>query len=66
VTGLRREEVSLLAGVSIGYYVRMYAGTSLAPRTPSWKASARALQLDDAERDHLFDLARASEPRPRR
>jgi transcription regulator MmyB-like protein/helix-turn-helix protein len=66
VTGLRREEVSLLAGVSIDYYVRMERGNLAGASESVLEGVARALQLDDAERDHLFDLARASEPKPAR
>ena len=66
VTGLRREEVALLAGVSIDYYVRMERGNLAGASDAVLEGVARALQLDDAERDHLFDLARASEPQPAR
>jgi transcriptional regulator with XRE-family HTH domain len=66
VTGLRREEVALLAGVSIDYYVRMERGNLAGASDAVLEGVARALQLDDAERDHLFDLARTSEPRPAR
>ena len=66
VTGLRREEVAMLAGVSIDYYVRMERGNLARASDAVLEGVARALQLDDAERDHLFDLARASEPGPAR
>ena len=66
VTGLRREEVAMLAGVSIDYYVRMERGNLAGASDAVLEGVARALQLDDAERDHLFDLARASEPGPAR
>ena len=66
VAGLRREEVALLAGVSIDYYVRMERGTLAGASDAVLDGVARALQLDDAERDHLFDLARASAPTPAR
>ena len=66
VTGLRREEVALLAGVSIDYYVRMERGHLAGVSDAVLEGLARALQLDEAERDHLFDLARASEPQPAR
>ena len=66
VTGLRREEVAMLAGVSIDYYVRMERGNLAGASDTILEGVGRALQLDDAERDHLFDLARASEPRPAR
>jgi len=66
VKGLRREEVALLAGVSIDYYVRMERGNLAGASDAVLDGLARALQLDEAERDHLFDLARASEPPPAR
>jgi transcriptional regulator with XRE-family HTH domain len=66
VAGLRREEVAMLAGVSVDYYVRMERGNLAGASEPVLDGIARALQLDDAERDHLHDLARASEPRPAR
>ncbi len=66
VTGLRREEVALLAGVSVDYYVRMERGTLAGASDAVLNGVARALQLDGAERDHLFDLARASQSRPAR
>ena len=60
VSGLRREEVAMLAGVSVDYYVRMERG-SLAGVSEGVLASlADALRLDDAERDHLEALARES------
>src|ERR1700709_995847 len=60
VTGLRREEVALLAGVSIDYYVRMERGNLSGASDSVLDSLARALQLDEAERDHLFALARAA------
>lgn len=60
VKGLRREEVSLLAGVSIDYYVRMERGNLQGVSAAVLESLARALQLDDAERSHLFDLAKKS------
>jgi hypothetical protein len=51
VAGLRREEVALLAGVSAGYYIRLERGNL---------AGVSDQVLDEAERAHLFDLARAS------
>jgi transcriptional regulator with XRE-family HTH domain len=66
VQGLRREEVAMLAGVSVDYYARLERG-NLAGASPSvLEAVARALQLDDAERQHLLDLARNSDTTPRR
>jgi transcriptional regulator with XRE-family HTH domain len=60
VPGLRREEVALLAGVSADYYVRLERGNLAGVSEQVLDALARALQLDEAERSHLFDLARAS------
>ncbi len=62
VKGLRREEVALLAGVSIDYYVRMERGNLTGASDSVLDGVANALQLDEAERVHLFDLARASQP----
>ncbi len=66
VAGLRREEVAMLAGVSVDYYVRMERGSLAGASDSVLDALATALQLDEAERDHLFSLARQSGPhRPR-
>jgi transcriptional regulator with XRE-family HTH domain len=59
VPGLRREEVALLAGVSVDYYTRLERGNASGVSESVLEALARALQLDEAERAHLFDLARA-------
>lgn len=66
VKGLRREEVAMLAGMSIDYYVRLERGNLGGASDTVLEGLARALQLDDAERAHLFDLARAAEPTPAR
>jgi hypothetical protein len=67
VPGLRREEVASLAGVSVEYYKRLERGNLSGVSDMVLEALARALQLDDAERAHLFDLARAAGPgAPRR
>ncbi|MCS7482476.1 helix-turn-helix transcriptional regulator [Umezawaea endophytica] len=70
VKGLRREEVALLAGVSVDYYVRLERGSLAGTSDGVLDALASALQLDEAERDHLFHLARRSRtpnaPRRRR
>ncbi|RSM86052.1 XRE family transcriptional regulator [Kibdelosporangium aridum] len=55
--GLRREEVAMLAGMSIDYVVRLEQGRSSQPSTQLLGALARALRLSDDERDHLFHLA---------
>jgi hypothetical protein len=68
VPGLRREEVAVLAGVSVPYYTRLERGDLSGVSEGVLDALANALQLDDAERAHLFDLARSAHPtsRPRR
>jgi transcriptional regulator with XRE-family HTH domain len=66
VPGLRREEVAVLAGVSIQYYTRLERGDMNGVSESVLCALAGALQLDDAERAHLFDLARATHPIPAR
>jgi transcriptional regulator with XRE-family HTH domain len=70
VPGLRREEVAQLAGVSADYYTRLEKGNLRGASDSVLDAIARALQLDEAERAHLLDLARAAragarEPRRR-
>jgi transcriptional regulator with XRE-family HTH domain len=65
VPGLRRAEVALLAGVSPDYYVRLERGNLSGASDSVLDAIARALQLDDAETAHLFDLARAANTTPR-
>jgi transcriptional regulator with XRE-family HTH domain len=62
VPGLRREEVAVLAGVSIQYYTRLERGDLSGASEGVLEALAGALKLDDAERAHLFDLARAAHP----
>lgn len=57
VKGLRREEVAMLAGMSTDYYTRLERGNLTGVSHPVLEALARALQLDEAERAHLFDLA---------
>jgi transcriptional regulator with XRE-family HTH domain len=60
VQGLRREEVAMLAGVSVDYYTRLERGNLAGASESVLDALARALHLDEAERAHLFDLARAA------
>lgn len=64
--GLRREEVASLAGVSVDYYKRLERGNATGASDAVLEALADAMQLDDAERAHLLDLARAASPLPTR
>ena len=57
VPGLRREEVALLAGVSVDYYVRLEQGRERGPSAQVLDALSAALHLSDDERRHLFDVA---------
>jgi len=69
VPGLRREELAQLAGISINYYTRLEQGQSANASDSIIDSLARALRLDDAERAHLYALARpvpAKRPRPAR
>nr|WP_188539235.1 helix-turn-helix transcriptional regulator [Kocuria dechangensis] len=68
VPGLRRGEVATMAGVSIEYYTRLERGNLAGASEEVLEAIARALRLDEAERAHLLDLARAAGQgsRPRR
>jgi transcriptional regulator with XRE-family HTH domain len=61
VPGLRRGEVATLAGVSIEYYSKLERGGIAGVSASVLDALARALQLDDAERAHLFHLAHAAD-----
>ncbi len=65
VAGLRREEVAMLAGVSIDYYIRLEQGRDQHPSPHVLDALARTLQLDADATTYLHDL-RAQSPRPRR
>ena len=60
VEGLRREEVALLAGMSTQYYTRLERGTATGVSEGVIDGISRALQLDEAERSHLYDLVRAA------
>ncbi len=64
VKGLRREEVALVAGVSVDYYIRLERGNLRGVSEQVLDALARALQLDEAERTHLFDMARTANAGP--
>ncbi|MFD4241089.1 helix-turn-helix transcriptional regulator [Streptomyces sp. NPDC058525] len=63
VPGLRREELALLAGVSVAYYTRLEQGSGHNVSAEVLDALAQALRLDGTERAHLTHLAR---PRARR
>jgi transcriptional regulator with XRE-family HTH domain len=60
VSGLRREEVALLAGISVEYYTRLERGNARGVSDEVLEAVSRALQLDEAEHAHLLDLARTA------
>lgn len=60
VKGLRREEVAMLAAMSTDYYTRMERGNLAGVSTAVLESLAVALQFDEAERTHLFNLANAS------
>ncbi|MEU8088873.1 helix-turn-helix transcriptional regulator [Micromonospora sp. NPDC049101] len=64
VQGLRREELALLAGVSASYYSRLEQGQAVNASPEVLEALARALQLDEAERRHLKELAAGTRRRP--
>ena len=60
--GLRREELASLAGISVDYLVRLEQGRAEHPSPAVVAALGRALQLDEAERDHLYRLAHLIPP----
>jgi transcriptional regulator with XRE-family HTH domain len=64
VEGLRREEVAMLAGVSVDYYTQLERGRLTGVSDGVLAALGRALQLDEAEQAHLLDLARAANDSP--
>lgn len=64
VAGLRREEVAMLAGMSIDYYAKMERGNLAGVSAEVLNALALALKLNEAETEHLHDLARAATPTP--
>ncbi|MFD9285029.1 helix-turn-helix transcriptional regulator [Streptomyces mirabilis] len=66
VPGLRRAEAAQLAGVSVEYYARLERGNLAGVSDTVLDALARALRMDDTERAHLYDLARAAGTSPRR
>ena len=66
VPGLRREEAAMLAGVSVDYYTRLERGGLHGASDSVLESLASALQLAEAERAHLLDLARAAGTTPAR
>lgn len=64
VPGLRREEVAVLAGISVDYYVRLEQGRERHPSAQVLDALARALRLDDDARRHLHRIAGTAVPPP--
>ncbi len=64
VSGLRRSEVAMLAGVSVEYYAKLERGAIAGASASVLDAISQALQLDDTERAHLLDLARAADGIP--
>jgi transcriptional regulator with XRE-family HTH domain len=64
VSGLRREEVALLAGISADYYLRLERGRDKNPSPQVLESLARVLRLDEVEQDFLLGLA-ATRPKPR-
>ena len=64
VPGVRRGEIAALAGVSVEYYARLERGAIAGASSPVLEAIATALRLNDTERAHLLDLARAADGIP--
>jgi transcriptional regulator with XRE-family HTH domain len=62
VPGLRREELALLAGISVDYVVRLEQARGPQPSVQVLTSLCRALRLDTDERDHVFHLAGAAPP----
>lgn len=60
LTGLRREEVAVLAGISVEYYTRLERGNVGTVSESVLDGVVHALQLDEAERDHLYRLVRSA------
>lgn len=63
-SGLRREELASLAGISVDYLTRLEQGRATSPSTQVLEALARALRLSDSERELLFRLAGQAPPGP--
>ncbi|GIU55595.1 transcriptional regulator [Arthrobacter sp. NicSoilC12] len=64
MAGLRRSEVAVLADVSVEYYAKLERGSIAGASSSVLESISRALRLDDTERAHLFDLARAADGIP--
>src|ERR1700712_936036 len=64
VPGLRRQELSEVAGISVEYYTRLEQGRAPRPSRDILSALSRAFELSPAERDHLFRLAGELPPEP--
>ncbi|MEV7805195.1 helix-turn-helix transcriptional regulator [Microbispora sp. NPDC088329] len=62
--GLRREELAMLAGISVDYVTRLEQGRASNPSASVVEALARALRLSGTERAHLFRLAGLAPPGP--
>lgn len=62
--GLRREEVALLAGVSVTWYTRLEQGRDVTPSSAVIESLARVLRLEERERQHLLALQLAHRPLP--
>jgi transcriptional regulator with XRE-family HTH domain len=65
IRGLRREEVAQLAGVSTAYYTRMELGNLRGVPEGVLRSLARTLQMNSAETEHLFNIARVASDGPR-
>ena len=60
--GLRREEVALLAGISVTWYTWLEQGRAIRVSDPVLESIARVLQLNPAERTYFFALATSCPP----
>lgn len=60
VPGLRREEVAMVAGMSVAYYIRLERGDATGVSEAVLDGIGRALRLDQAELTYLYDLVRAA------
>ncbi|MGJ9425931.1 helix-turn-helix domain-containing protein [Nesterenkonia halotolerans] len=64
VPGLRRQELSDIAGISIEYYTRLEQGRAVRPSREILTALGTAFQLSPGEAEHLFRLAGELPPEP--